>query len=165
MDIGLSATRLMDFSGNPKEHDGIGQYTKTLAQFLNASGNRVHYYYFRHLKELKKQTCSQQLFLTQPFNLYSFLLPAQISLHQAIESQVDIFHSTDYLIPRLRNKPVVATLHDAIMLKHTDMVSYRFRALKNYLLKYSTHWADGIIAISHYIIPDLVNYFGIPEKK
>lgn len=165
MDIGLSATRLMDFSGQPKELDGIGQYTKMLAQCLGSAGNNIHYYYFRHLKECKKQACSQQLFLTQPFNLYSCLLPPQIALHQKIESQVDIFHSTDYLIPRLHNTPVIATLHDAIMLKHTDMVSYRFRALKNYLLKKSASWADGVIAISHYIIPDLVKYFGVPEKK
>ena len=165
MQIGLSATRLVDFSGNPKALDGIGQYTTALAHGLQQSGNEVQYYYFRHLKELKKQTVPCDQFIAQPFNLYSSLLPGSFALHPSIESQVAVFHSTDYLIPRLKNTPVIATLHDAIMLKHTDMINYRLRALKNHLLKRSAQWADKIIAISHAVVPDLVEHFGIPEKK
>lgn len=165
MKIALSTTRLIDFDGKEKPLDGIGQYTKMLAACIKDSGNNAQYYYFRNIKEFKRQQYGHHIFSTQPFNLYSCLLPRQMQLHKLIESQADLFHSTDYLIPRLKNTPVVATLHDAIMFKHLDMIGYRLRRLKNYCLKQSAQWADRIIAISHYIIPDLVKYYGVPEKK
>jgi alpha-1,3-rhamnosyl/mannosyltransferase len=81
-----------------------------------------------------------------------------------MEQQIDVFHCTDYRIPRLKNTPVVATLHDAIMLKNPELAS-NFRKLKNHILKRSALAAKHIITVSHTMIEDIVDHWGIKPEK
>ena len=82
-----------------------------------------------------------------------------------LAERVDVFHSTDYRIPRLSRTPVCATLFDAIPLSHPEWANARLRGFKNVLLRRSAQWADHVIAISHAMVPDLVEYYGLDAKR
>jgi glycosyltransferase involved in cell wall biosynthesis len=60
---------------------------------------------------------------------------------------------------------VIATLHDAIMLKHPEWCNPRLRSIKNFLIKQSLQWVNHVIAISKAMVPDLVELWGVSEKK
>lgn len=77
----------------------------------------------------------------------------------------DLFHSTDHLIPKLKNAPVLATLMDPVPLMHPEWVSGGGRWLKNWLFKRSTQWADHYVTISNSVVDDLVRFFGVDENK
>ena len=79
--------------------------------------------------------------------------------------KIDVFHATDYRIPRLRNLPVCATLFDAIPLSHPEWANPRWRAPKNFLLRKSALWADRVLTISHAMVPELVEQFAIPSER
>jgi glycosyltransferase involved in cell wall biosynthesis len=69
------------------------------------------------------------------------------------------------MIPRLRRTPVCATLFDAIPLSHPEWANPRLRALKNMGLRRSARWADLVIAISHAMVPELIEHYGIDSER
>jgi len=82
-----------------------------------------------------------------------------------LSGRIDVFHAMDYRIPRLRRTPVCATLFDAIPLSHPEWASSSLRGTKNFLLRRSARWADHVIAISHAMVPELVEQFGIDPRQ
>jgi glycosyltransferase involved in cell wall biosynthesis len=82
-----------------------------------------------------------------------------------VERAIDVYHCTDYLIPRLRRTPVVATLYDAIPLAHPEWANQRLRSVKNWLLRAGAADADLVIAISHAAVGDLVEHYRIPKAR
>ncbi len=142
--------------------DGIGVYVQNL----------LHYYKKLQLDVLpisyppligQHKTTSFCL----PYSLATLaaLTPLKSLLNHPLEKKIDLFHATDYLIPRFSQIPVVATLHDAIMLKHPEWCNPHLRKIKNFLIKHSIQWATHIIAISQTMVPELVNYWGVDENK
>lgn len=77
---------------------------------------------------------------------------------------VDVFHATDYLIVHM-DCPVVATLHDAIPQKYPEWCRPRLRGLKNWLQRKAAHKADHVIALSNFAVPELIEYFGVDERR
>ncbi|MCE3238455.1 MAG: glycosyl transferase, group 1 [Gammaproteobacteria bacterium] len=142
--------------------DGIGVYVQNLL------------YYYKKL-QLEVVPISYPPLIGQhettsfclPYSLATLaaLTPLKSLLNQPFEKKIDLFHATDYLIPRFSQIPVVATLHDAIMLKHPEWCNPRLRKIKNFFIKHSIQWATHIIAISHTMVPELVNYWGVDENK
>ena len=82
-----------------------------------------------------------------------------------VERAVDIYHATDYLIPRLKATPVVATLHDAVPLARPEWANPRLRRTKNWLLRRSAGSADLVIAISHAAVEELVEHYQLSETR
>ena len=82
-----------------------------------------------------------------------------------LAERIDVFHATDYRIPRLRRTPVCATLFDAIPLSHPEWASAHLRWLKNMALRKSARWADHVIAISQAMVPELVEQYGIDRQR
>jgi glycosyltransferase involved in cell wall biosynthesis len=82
-----------------------------------------------------------------------------------VERAIDVYHCTDYLIPRLRRTPVVATLYDAIPLAHPEWANQRLRRVKNWLLRAGAANADIVIAISRAAVEDLVEHYKIPDDR
>ena len=78
---------------------------------------------------------------------------------------IDVFHATDYRIPRLRRTPVCATLFDAIPLRHPEWANPRLRRVKNLMLRIAASWADHVIAISQAMVPELVEQYGIDRQR
>jgi glycosyltransferase involved in cell wall biosynthesis len=157
MKLGLTAL-------NPAHQhiDGIGVYTQNLLKHFAAKHYDIKTIPYQPLSNLPY---SRDAFLPHPLALASAFTPMGPWFNRHIEKNIDLFHCTNYLIPRFKKIPVVATLFDAIMLKHPEWNHDKLLTLKNYLKKRSAQWADHYIAISHAMIPDLVNYWNIDEKN
>lgn len=82
-----------------------------------------------------------------------------------IELKFDLFHATDHLIPKLKTKPVVATVMDAIALTQPSLIRSRMRHLKAYAFKKAIQSATRIITISNYSARELIEHADIPESK
>jgi glycosyltransferase involved in cell wall biosynthesis len=75
-----------------------------------------------------------------------------------------VFHATDYRVVRM-DCPVVATLHDALPIKHPEWCNPRLRGLKNWLQRKAAQKADHVIAVSQYAVEELVDCFGVDERR
>ena len=78
---------------------------------------------------------------------------------------MDVYFATDYRVPRLRNTPVCATVFDAIPLSHPQWANPRMRGVKNWMLRRSMAWADRVLTISHAMVPEIVEHYGIDESR
>lgn len=131
--------------------DGIGIYTKELAS---------------HLLQQQPIAISNIALNYYAVNLISSLwLKTAYYRDTSLKRQLDLLHVTDYRIPKLTHIPVIATLHDAIPLQYPEWVNANWRKLKNLALVASAKWLTHVIALSHFTVPDLVNYWRIPEEK
>lgn len=144
--------------------DGIGVYTNALLQHLPVEGCRVQGFSFPPLND---RIVDNAFTVGKPMprayaieSLYDLLTPTIRRRH----FPVDIYHATDYRIVRM-DCPVVATLHDAIPLKYPQWCNPRLRTLKNWLQKKAARKADHVIALSQYAVTELVECFGIDEKR
>jgi alpha-1,3-rhamnosyl/mannosyltransferase len=59
----------------------------------------------------------------------------------------------------------VASLHDALPVKHPEWCNPRLRGVKNWLQRKAAQKADHVIALSHFAIDELVDCFGIDERR
>jgi alpha-1,3-rhamnosyl/mannosyltransferase len=78
---------------------------------------------------------------------------------------IDVYHATDYRVPRLDSVPVVATLYDAIPLRHPEWGNQRLRRVKNWLLRAAARNADRVITISHAVREEVVAEFGVESRR
>lgn len=144
--------------------DGLAEYTAHLLQALGRFSDVATIpYAFGEAERGSECVCggsfepqlAQALALGLPFGLLEKALPQSVSL----------IHATDHRIPRLKNRPVVATLHDAIALSHLDGLRYRWKGLRAFIFKQTAHWATQIITVSEHSKKEIVKWFGIPEGK
>jgi glycosyltransferase involved in cell wall biosynthesis len=84
---------------------------------------------------------------------------------RSLQNNIDLFHATDHLTPKLTGVPVVATLMDAIPLSHPHWASQHARVLKNWLWKKTGHWADHVVTISEYSKNEISRWFDIAEQN
>ena len=166
--VGLSGSVLdTRFSGG--RLDGIGTYTLALERALRGLGVTT-----RRVGTPRRRGAS--IVMPEHADL-AFRLPLGWSMAATaltgiatpfaskVERAIDVYHCTDYLIPRLRRTPVVATLYDAIPLAHPEWANQRLRSVKNWLLRAGAADADLVIAISHAAVEDLVEHYKIPEAR
>lgn len=165
MKIGITTTPVYNIQNQPKNIDGIGTYTLNLCQSLMAQNVQIQEIYFKTLPEMfrKAQSTANSDFMLANNPLLS-LLPSH-SFHLADE--VALLHVTDYLIPRVSSIPVIASIHDAIMLKPTAWQhgAKPLKTIKKYLLKKMARNADHYITCSYAMIEDLVQHWKIPRQK
>lgn len=142
--------------------DGIGVYTRALFDHLGAAGCQVEGYAFPPLRG-----SGDGIRIGQPLPhsfeadmLTDLLTPSACRVHMP----VDVFHVTDYRVVRM-DCPVVATLHDALPIKHPDWCNPRLRSAKNWLQKKAAQKADHIIALSHFAIDELVDCFDVDARR
>jgi glycosyltransferase involved in cell wall biosynthesis len=180
MRVGLSTTTL-EPALNGGRLDGIGVYTAALQQHLPRAGCEVRPLSFAQPGRADRLTVGRALPLSFPLaTAGDLLLPASARLAVRAGVQVapggarqpnapppgpiDLFHSTDYRIVRM-DCPVVATLHDALPISHPEWCNPRLRGLKNWLQAKAAQKADHVIAHTEYSIAELVQCFGVDERR
>ncbi|MEX0450039.1 glycosyltransferase family 1 protein [Spiribacter sp. 221] len=145
--------------------DGIGSYTRELGQALidedQADINPVRF----------GSACADEVFVgsNESICLGRFAPRAAIATvtglpftgNARFRERIDIFHSTDHLVPRLAGIPLVATVMDAVPLSHPHWINQRLRALKAWLWRRTTRWADHVITISDFSKEQIIEHFGI----
>lgn len=161
--VGLSCTMLEPALTGGRV-DGIGVYTSALQQGLPEFDCQVQAWAYA---PLRRGHLAQQFTLSRALdNSFEWATVRDYLAPKAVVSRVpaDIFHATDYRIVRM-NCPVVATLHDAVPIKYPQWCNPKARGLKNWLQKKAAKKADHVIALSHYAVAELVECFGVDEKR
>ena len=147
------------------ELDGIGYYTQELGATLVSRGH--------HITPFQFGNAPFDQFLGQPVHRWpryqqtvvlSALTGMAMPGSDQLKGKIDLFHSTDHFIPRIKSVPHVATLMDVIPLSNPEWMLHRFRKTKNAIWKQSTHWPDHVITISEYSKSQLVEYLGLSSE-
>jgi len=137
--------------------DGIGVYSQALLRELPQQGVAVAPWSFGPARQL---TVGRPM--RHPFPLAMLRDLVLPGVRERMD--VDLFHATDYRIVRM-DRPIVATLHDALPIAHPEWCSPKLRQLKNRLQIQAARKADHVIAVSHYAIAELVRCFGVDERR
>ncbi|USX26413.1 glycosyltransferase family 4 protein [Oxalobacteraceae bacterium OTU3CINTB1] len=164
--VGLSTTTAEPglSGGRP---DGIGVYSSALLRHLPRAGVEVLPFSFAPPGQAGRLTVGRALPLSYPLaTLGDLILPSSVHLNvsRLAPAPLDLFHATDYRIVRM-DCPVVATLHDALPISHPEWCSPKMRRLKNWLQVKATRKAQHVITGSHYSIRELVDCFGVDERR
>jgi glycosyltransferase involved in cell wall biosynthesis len=161
MRVGLGATMIEP--GLTGGHlDGIGVYTRALLEHLPGAGCDVSPFSWTPLRgDAAAITVGQAM--PQSFEAASLVDVFTPRVHR-VHMPADVFHVTDYRIVRM-DCPVVATLHDALPIKYPQWCNPRLRSVKNWLQKKAAAKADHVIALSHFAVPELVECFGVDERR
>ncbi|MFD0875432.1 glycosyltransferase family 4 protein [Massilia pinisoli] len=141
--------------------DGIGVYTQALLRHLPRAGCALLPYSWPRLRGGGAITAGEAL--PHSFERASFVDLVTPHAHR-VHMPVDVFHVTDYRVVRM-DCPVVASLHDALPVKHPEWCNPRLRGVKNWLQRKAAQKADHVIALSHFAIDELVECFGIDERR
>jgi alpha-1,3-rhamnosyl/mannosyltransferase len=150
--------------------DGIGVYSRALLEHLPGAGCEVLPFSFAPPGDAARLTVGRALPLSFPLaTLGDLVLPASVHLNASRAlgkgaPPLDLFHATDYRIVRM-DCPVVATLHDALPISHPEWCSPKMRRLKNWLQVKAARKADHVIAVSRHAVAELVQYFGVDERR
>lgn len=150
--------------------DGLGVYSRALLEHLPAAGVEVLPLSFAPHGDARKLQLGRALPLSFPLaTLGDMVLPQSVHLSTQVAlgknvAPLDLFHATDYRIVRM-DCPVVATLHDALPISHPQWASPKLRKLKNWLQARAARKAQHVITGSHYSIRELVEHFGVDEKR
>ena len=165
--IGLGGTRLLK-GLQSNSVDGLGVYTRALWRALQANPqNETQLLAF-------SGSCEAEAIAGVRFqgagshksqSLRAMILGSAFPQLSSAALDVQIFHATDHLVPKLSNVPVVATLMDAIPLAHPEWVDYPMKRLTNALWRRSFQWADRIIAPSEFSKQEIVRWFGICDQR
>lgn len=147
---------------------GVTTYTQSLLDHYHQQPDLTPVpCYFKHLVKFSTpRSLSEHLIFPWPYVphlMAAKFLPLHFS--SKIESQCDLFHATDYLIPKFKQIPVVATIHDAAPLRYPQWCNPQLRGLRNWVLTAALPYADHVITISQAMIPDLVRYWKIKENN
>ena len=166
--IGLSTTTLEpELTGG--RLDGIGVYTQALLANLPGAGCTVQPLSFAPPGAPECLRVGRPLPLSFALaTIGDLILPSSARLAVRDLGQdgqpLDLFHATDYRIVRM-DCPVVATLHDALPISHPEWCSPRLRRLKNWLQAKAARKADHVITGSQYSVRELVECFGVDERR
>jgi glycosyltransferase involved in cell wall biosynthesis len=166
--VGLS-TNVLDPRFNGGRLDGIGTFTLALEGALRDLGVvtlRVGAMGRRGFSLVRPTKCDVTFPIPPIWSIAASALARLPTLFtQRVERAIDVYHATDYLVPRLRHTPVVATLYDAIPLAHPEWTSQRLRRVKNHVLRAGAAHADLVIAISNAGADDIVEHYRIPRER
>lgn len=164
--IGLGTTLLHD-PATRDALDGIGVYTRELRACFDA---RVDVEVVPAVMRRAAARAAPQGTFCFPVHrnvmaAWSLATGRPFAGNSALARRIDVFFAPDYRVPRLRKIPVCATVFDAIPLSNPEWASPRLRAVKNYVLRSTIQWADRVIAISHAMVPELVEHYAVPEER
>jgi glycosyltransferase involved in cell wall biosynthesis len=160
MRIGLGTTALIKGIRNNKL-DGIGTYTENLYHALIKS-SKDEIIPTSFINEGNRQIISNIKKAPNFRNevLRTLVLRGYFNETFYKNNSIDIFHSPDHYIPRLKNIPVVATIHDAIPYEHKKWFGIK-RSVYHRVLRNTMAWPDHIITPSHFSKEQLVKFLNI----
>ncbi|MFC1711441.1 glycosyltransferase family 4 protein [Patescibacteria group bacterium] len=156
---------------------GVSFYTSNLLKGLSAIDKKNEYIVFasslRGNRVLKGLISS--LSLTSNFKSKIYTLPPTYfetfwnRLHigniERFVGNIDVFHSSDWTQPPVKQAKIVTTIHDLAVFKYPKFFPSRIIANQKLKLKWVKKEADAIIAVSNSTKKDIVKYLDINAKK
>lgn len=160
MRIGITTTTIE----GKKKIDGIGVYTKNLVENLNKISSNIITCCYSPQNITNQPTSSLSLGKSYPLSTFLSLI-TPISLHQHLRRKIDILHVTDHRIPKIKNLPIIATIHDALLLQKPEWHALYLKKIKKWARKKSLAWASHFIAVSYSMVSEIVNSTDITEEE
>ncbi|MCD4794439.1 MAG: glycosyltransferase family 4 protein [Bacteroidales bacterium] len=168
MKIGFDAKRAF------YNKSGLGNYSRSTIEQLTKFYPSHNYLLFTPSTENavkfnipdKVSIIEPKLFLSKAFKSYwrTFRLSKKIHEHK-----LDVYHGLSGELPHKAHKKSIAklivTIHDLIFLRYPELYNSVDRKIYYQKAKYACEIADTVIAISEQTKSDIVNFFGIDEKK
>jgi glycosyltransferase involved in cell wall biosynthesis len=162
MKIGIDARSIL---GTPT---GVGRYLSNLLdQFRSLDTRNTYILYIDRpcATPLIDQENFQQKTLTLPvaqnyFTWNHFRLPPEIWRHP-----VDLFHFPFYTMPVIRTYRSIVSIHDITYEVHPEWYSWKGRLAMRAFSKFAARQADIILTCSLNTKHDLMEHYGISEKK
>lgn len=165
--VGISADVALPTRSNLSV-DGIGTYTNALLTTLPQLGVTTRRVY-------RKRRFGDRNSESETDLSFSLPLAAAVSLGAlthtrtpgtgTVTGSVNLYHATDYIVPKLVRTPVVATVYDAIPIAHPEWANPRMRRIKNWVLTKCVASADRIIVISEAAREEVVTHYRIPQNR
>lgn len=151
---------------------GIGTYTYNLIKHLVEIDSENQYLFFAsaykktELKTLEEDLRRRVVWLKRPTRITS--LTDQFLWYDILKAhQIDVFHATEFAVPKFSPCKRIITIHDLIPLIFQEykrpgkIINYLV-----YLLKFhSTRWAEKVIAVSESVKNDLIRILQPPEEN
>ncbi len=167
MKIGFDAKRALNNSS------GLGNYSRNLLNALMQHFNGEEYLLFTpKVKDEFFHQLHGDFKMLLPETQFQKALPAlwrsSSIKNQLQKNRLDIYHGLSNEIPFGINGAGVATvvtIHDLIFLKHTDQYPFIDRQIYKLKTQYAAKHVDRIIAVSNQTKQDLIELYGVPEKK
>jgi glycosyltransferase involved in cell wall biosynthesis len=157
-DIAIDVRKIEDF--------GIGTYIRNLVANLAAIDGQNRYVLLaRTARDFPLDLPENFQLVQERAPVYSLREMGTLSW-RLLRLDVDLYHSTHYILPALLPCPVVATIHDIIHLLYPEYLPSRLaffyaqRMIRRTLLR-----ADRVIAVSKNTKADLVRYFEVDGGK
>jgi glycosyltransferase involved in cell wall biosynthesis len=163
--VGLGIDTLVS-TASRTQPDGIAVYVKSLADALERQGEvQLHGVTHGSSPAMGRFAGPAFAWPYPPAALWSAISRRPFPGAKSVERDIDVYHAPDLRIPRLRRRPVIATLHDAIPLRHPEWANPRARELKNALMRHSARWADRIVAPSRAAAEEISAQYGIAAER
>lgn len=77
----------------------------------------------------------------------------------------DVYHFPNFIIPPLRNKKSVVTIHDMSFVPYPHFAEGRNVRYLNHHIENTVKRADAIITVSHFSAREICSYLGVPEDR
>ena len=152
---------------------GLGNYSRSLINILNTFYPQNKYILFAPKQtDLFKTTAFKNVNTVLPTNTFYKKFTAlwrRFAIVKAItKSGVNIYHGLSNELPLgIENTPVktVVTVHDLIFERYPATYNFEERFVHRWKIKKACKIADAVIAISNQTKEDLINFYGVDEKK
>ena len=164
----------IDVSAAVHQRAGLGRYAQELVQGLVdcSAASPLHITAFYHqrgaahldppLDRLPRTTTRLSV---RPWRLRTALAYFSSSSMDQMFGNVDVFHATEHLLPRLKQTRSVFTLHDLIFQFDPDSHKALNIAFLKTMMPRFLKAADAVIAVSECTKRDAINLYGLPSDK
>jgi glycosyltransferase involved in cell wall biosynthesis len=142
---------------------GIGRYVRNLARALVpllAADERLVIIYDPRAAEPWLEAGDERRVLWAPLPVSPFSLRQQMEVPRLLrEQQVDVYHSTYYLMPYRPGVPALLTIYDLIPQLFPETVSPQARLLAGVATRLALRAAERVVTISEASRADLMRYY------
>lgn len=163
----------IDYTPAYEQRAGIGRYVRELVAALAQSDMKTEYRLFASGISKSDQIVSigenfqwrttplPSLWLSRLWHRLSVPLPVEF-----IVGSVDLFHSTDFVLPPTRSSTVsVLTVHDLSFVRVPDSASPRLKSYLDSVVPCSVRCASHVLADSEATKSDLISLYNVPVEK
>ncbi len=145
----------IDYTPAINQNAGIARYVSNLVENLLKIDNNNQYIRYNFFEK----------YPPQPLKTFFFLLSYLNLSPDFLTKEVDIIHSTDFVLPASKKKKSVITIHDLIFLKFSQLYTSKNLLYMKRMAAFSANRADKIIADSESTKQDIIELLQIKEEK
>jgi glycosyltransferase involved in cell wall biosynthesis len=151
---------------------GLGRYTQELmAALLDIDSENEYIAFYNRPSEAQVDPPLDRLphlttdLRTKPWRMSALLAHFARTSQDRLFPEVDLFHGTDHLLPRLTRLKSVFTLHDLVFCFYPQTHKPLNRWFLTLMMPRFLRAADAVIAVSESTKRDAIQTYGIDEAK